>query len=160
MAEFETTQNYGLKLFGDDQTSLTFQEFRQIMAGANSDNSLITDPSNMQKIDTVLKQCSVAIDNNLSSSKNYTEEQIAAFKILNDELIKSVNDENIIIGGENGKPIEFRDGSQISYLSDGVFLVNGVEVNYIRIVDYILKYNTSNGHLQISFKPKNNGGDQ
>lgn len=158
MAEFETTQNYGLKLFGDDQTSLTFKEFRQIMAGANSDSTVVTELSNMQKVDNVLKQCATAIDNNLISSKNYTEEQIAAFKLLNDELIKATEDGNLVIGGENGTPIRFNDGAQISYLSDGVFSVNGIEVDYIRIVDYILKYNPTNGHLQISFKPKANGG--
>lgn len=158
MAEFETTQNYGLSIFSDDQTNLTFKEFRQMIAGANTTDSTITELSNMQKIDNLLKQCSVAIDNNLISAKNYTEEQIAAFKTLNDELIKSISDGNLIIGGENGKPIEFRDGTQISYLSDGVFVVNGVEVNYIRIVDYILKYNSSNKHLQISYKPKVTGG--
>lgn len=154
MAEFETTPNYGLKIFGDDQTTLTFKEFRQMLAGANTDNTTITEQSNMQKIDTVLKQCSVAIDINRISSRNYTEEQIAAFKTLNDELIKAVEDGSLIIGGDNGKAMEFRDGTQISYLSDGVFTVNGVEVDYIRIVDYILKHNLSNGHLQISFKPK------
>lgn len=151
MAEIEKTQNYGLSIFSDEQTSLDFLEFRQMLAGANETEDTF---SNMQKIDAVLKQCATAIDDNLISAKNYTEEQIAAFKLLNDELIKAAGDGSMIIGGENGKPMEFRDGTQISYLKDGVFTVNGVEVEYIRIVDYMLRYNSSNGHLQISYKPK------
>lgn len=155
MAEIEKTQNYGLNIFGDEQTNLTFKEFRQMLAGANASES---DFSNMQKIDAILKQCAVAIDDNLISAKNYTEEQITAFKTVNDELIKSLSDGSLVLGGENGKPIEFRDGTQISYLKDGVFAVNGVEVDYIRIVDYMLRFNPSNRHLQISYKPKVTGG--
>ena len=154
MAEIETTQNYGLNIFSDEQTTLTFKEFRQLLAGANSAE---TGLSNMQKIDSILKQCAIAIDDNLISAKNYSEEQVAAFKLLNDELIKSTSNGNMIIGGENGKPIEFRDGTQISYLGDGIFTVNGVEVNYVRIVDYMLKYNPLNKHLQITYKPKAGG---
>ena len=155
MAEIEKTQNYGLNIFSDEQTDLTFKEFRQMLAGANANES---DFSNMQKIDAILKQCAVAIDNNLISAKNYTEEQITAFKTVNNELIKSLSDGSLVLGGESGKPIEFRDGTQISYLKDGVFVVNGIEVDYIRIADYMLKFNSSNRHLQISYKPKVTGG--
>lgn len=155
MAEIEKTINYGFNIFGDEQTDLTFKELRQMLAGANETED---DFSNMQKIDAVLKQCSTAIEDYHSSANAYTDEQIAAFKLLNDELIKSTDDGNLVVGGENGKPLEFRDGTQVSYLKDGVFTVNGVEVDYIRIVDYLLKYNSSNGHLQISYKPKNTGG--
>jgi len=155
MAEINKTVNYGFNIFGDDQTSLTFKEFRKLLAGTGNTEA---EFSNMQKIDAVLKQYATAINDNLLSSKNYTEEQIAAFKLINDELIKSNEDGNLIIGGEKGKPIEFRDGSTVSYLGNGVFTVNGVEVDYVRIVDYILKFNPTNGHLQISYKPKNTGG--
>lgn len=162
MAEFEKTQNYGLDILGEEQTSLTFKEFRQMIAGANDQEN----PSNMQKIDTILKQCATAIDDNLISSRNYTEEQIAAFKTLNDELIKSTEDDEIIIGGEEGKPIEFRDGSQVSYLQDGVFTVNGVEVDYLRIMDYLFECKEFEDeetgsvvtHLQLSYKPVKTGG--
>lgn len=154
MAEIEKTQNYGLNIFSDEQTTLTFKEFRQLLAGANSAE---TGLSNMQKIDSILKQYANAIDNTLSAAKNYSEEQVAAFKLLNDELIKSTNGGNLIVGGEDGKPIEFRDGTQISYLGNGIFTVNGVEVDYIRIVDYMIRYNPSNKHLQITYKPKTGG---
>lgn len=154
MAEIEKTQNYGLKIFNDTQTSLTFKEFRRALAGVGTSEA---DYSNMQKIDAVLKQCATAIRDNLLSANNYTEEQIAAFKELNDELIKANEDGSLSIGGEDGKPIEFNDGSKVSYLKDGVFTVGGVEVDYIRIVDYLLKYNASNKHLQLSYRPKNGG---
>ena len=155
MAEIEKTQNYGFHIFDETQTSLTFKEFRQMLAGIGATED---DYSNMQKIDAVLKQCATAINDNLLAAKNYTEEQIAAFKAITDELIKENDDGSLVIGGEDGKPIEFNDGSQISYLKDSVFTVNGVEVDYIRIVDYLLKYNANNGHLQISYRPKNTGG--
>ena len=154
MAEIEKTPNYGLNIFDDTQTTLTFKEFRKLLAGIGLTED---DYSNMQKIDAVLKKCEVSIQNNLDASKNYTEEQIAAFKALNDKIIKDVENGNLVIGEESNKPIEFHDGAQISYLKDGVFIVNGIEVNYIRIVDYLLRFNPQNGHLQISYNPL--GGD-
>lgn len=156
MAEIETTQNYGLKIFDETQTSLTFKEFRQMLAGIGVTEE---DFSNMQKIDALLKQCATAIDDNLLASKNYTEEQIAAFKAITDQLIKSNEDGGITIGGENGGPIDFNDGTQISRLENGTFIVDGIEVNSIRFVDYLLRFNPSNRHLQLSYKPKN-GGEQ
>lgn len=155
MAAIEKTQNYGLNIFSDEQTSLTFKEFRQMLAGIGASDA---EYSNMQKIDAILKQCSTSIDENLAAAKNYTEEQIATFKKANDEIIKALEDGSLVIGGEEGRPIEFHDGSQASYLKNGIFTVGGVEAGYLRIVDYILKYNHSNGHLQISYKPKAAGG--
>ena len=154
MAEIEKTQNYGLNIFNETQTSLTFKEFRQMLAGIGATEE---DFSNMQKIDAILKQCATAIDDNLLASQNYTEEQIAAFKAVTDELIKATEDGGLSIGGENGKPIEFNDGTQISRLENGTFIVDGIEVNSIRFVDYLLKYNSNNGHLQLSYRPKTGG---
>lgn len=148
MAEIDKTENYGLKIFSDEQTTLTFSEFRKMIAGIGESED---DYSNMQKIDAVLKQCSDTIISYLQAANNYTDERIATFETLND-------DGSLVIGGEDGRPIEFHDGTQISYLKNGVFTVNGIEVDYIRIVDYLLKYNSSNGHLQISRKPKFTGG--
>ena len=151
MAEQEKTKNYGLTIFADTQTDLTFKEFRRILAGIGTDEASYSD---MQKIDAVLKQCSVSIAENLDAAKNYTEELLAQFKKANDELIKSTDDGKLVIGGENGKPIDFNDGTSISTLKDGVFTVNGVEVNFARFGDYMLKYNAINKHLQLSYKPK------
>lgn len=153
MSEIEKTTNYGLNIFSDEQTTLTFKEFRQLLAGIGLTTE---DYSNMQKIDALFKQNEIAIAENLDASKNYTEEQLAAFKRLNEEIIKATDDK-ISIGGDDGKPIEFNDGTQISYLKDGIFSVNGVEVDYIRIRDYVIRFNESNGHLQISYKPKTGG---
>ena len=50
--------------------------------------------------------------------------------------------------------IDFNDGTSISTLKDGTFTVNGVEVNFARFGDYMLKYNAINKHLQLSYKPK------
>lgn len=151
MAEQEKTKNYGLTIFADTQTDLTFKEFRKILAGIGTDEASYSD---IQKIDAVLKQCSVSIAENLDAAKNYTEEQLAQFKKANDELIKATDDGKLIIGGESGKPIDFNDGTSISTLKDGVFTVNGVEVNFARFGDYMLKYNAINNHLQLSYKPK------
>lgn len=151
MAEQEKTTNYGLTIFADTQTDLTFKEFRRILAGVGTDESSYSD---IQKIDAVLKQCSVSIAENLDAAKNYTEEQLAQFKKANDELIKGTEDGKLVIGGESGKPIDFNDGTSISTLKDGVFTVNGVEVSFARFGDYMLKYNAINKHLQLSYKPK------
>ena len=58
MAEIEKTQNYGLNIFDDTQTTLTFKEFRKLLAGIGLTED---DYSNMQKIDAVLKKCEVSI---------------------------------------------------------------------------------------------------
>lgn len=151
MAEQEKTTNYGLTIFSDTQTDLTFKEFRKILAGIGSDESSYSD---IQKIDAVLKQCSTSIAENLDTAKNYTEEQIAQFKKVTDDLIKNTDDGKLVLGGENGKPITFNDGTSISTLQDGIFTVNGVEVSFARFGDYMLKYNSINKHLQLSYKPK------
>ena len=158
MAEQEKTTNYGLTIFDDIQTSLTFKEYRKILSGIGTDESTY---SNMQIIDHVLKQCDTSIQENLAAAKNYTEELIAQFKKESEDIIKGTDDGKVVIGGEDGKPIDFNDGAYISHLQDGVFTVRGVETDYIRIVDYVLKYNSNNKHLQLSYKPKEDttGGD-
>lgn len=156
MAEIDKTTNYGLTIFDDTQTTLTFKEWRNKLAGIGSTEE---DYSNMQIIDKLLKQAETSISENLAAAKNYAEEQIALFKKENEDLIKNTEG-TLIIGGESGKSMEFRDGSKVSYLKDGVFTVGGVETDYVRFVDYVLRYNSNNKHLQLSYKPKSeeNGG--
>lgn len=157
MAEISKTTNYGLTIFDDAQTNLTFKEWRNYLAGVGASED---DYSNMQIIDKLLKQADTSIKENLLAAKNYAEEQIALFKKENEDLIKNTEG-TLIIGGESGKQMEFRDGAKTAYLKDGVFTVGGVETEFVRIVDYLLKYNSNNKHLQLSYKPKvdsTNGG--
>lgn len=153
MAEIDKTLNYGLTIFDDAQTSLTFKEWRNYMAGIGADEATY---SNMQKIDALFKKYEKAIDDCLNSSKNYAEELIERLKKENEEVIKDDGDK-IVIGGENGKPIDINDGSQTSHIENGVLTINGVEVSFVRIRDYVLRYNDNNKHLQLSYKPKSEG---
>ena len=120
MAEQEKTKNYGLTIFADAQTNLTFKEFRKIIAGIGTDEASYSD---MQKIDAVLKQCSVSIAENLDAAKNYTEEQLAQFKKVNDELIKGFNSSHISSILSSSSIIVITSGNLAICITDISFLI-------------------------------------
>ena len=76
MAEIDKTKHYGLTIFNSTQSTLTFSEFRKLIAGIGSSED---DRSNMELIDDYLNQLKIEIDNNFSSSKIYTNNAIEDF---------------------------------------------------------------------------------
>lgn len=151
------TKNYQLNIFEDDQDTLTFKEFRQLLAGT-------LDTSNMQKIDSLFGEMRDSIQEIIGTEDtdgiiaHQIKEAIASFKKDNDQLI-SKDDDGLHIGGQGneGAPIDFNDGTSISHLENGTFAVNGVETSQIRMGDYVAKFNSNNKHLQISYKTKPKG---
>jgi len=153
MAETNKTVNYGLNIFGDEQSSMTFKEFRQAIAGIGESAE---DFSNMQIIDSILKQCAEDIVAVLGASKNYTEEQIAQYKSENETLIKEDEDSGaLILGGEDGKPLEIRDETFTSTINKGILTTLGVDLSDlgVRISNYLLSCDDDD-HLQLSYSPK------
>lgn len=156
----KTTKNYDLVVFNETQDTLTFKEFRDILTGYHD---LPEEYSNMEKIDKLFYDFEVWLENHEGSISNIASELQAFMENTNDLICLDESEIEIIIGGQDadnlGKPINFKDGAQVSRLEDGTFTVNGVEADYIRIQDYVIQQNnsTSPGHLRFSYKPI--GGD-
>ena len=154
MAEIDKTKHYGLTIFNSTQSTLTFSEFRKLIAGIGSSED---DRSNMELIDDYLNQLKIEIDNNFSSSKIYTNNAIEDFGQELDQIINN-DGNNLTIGNGTRTPIVFNDGTQETYLSNGTLTVNKIKTEETRYNDYIIKRNLSNGHLQSAYKPT--GGEQ
>lgn len=151
------TKNYQLNIFEEEQSDLTFKEFRQLLAGTESS-------SNMQKIDTLLGEMRDIVQEIIGNEdtdgiiNHQIKEALSEFEDKYSETIFK-DDDGIYIGGqgESGRPIDFNDGTQISQLKNGIFTVNGVKVDQLRCGDYVAKYNANNKHLQISYQETNGG---
>ena len=80
MTETAKTQNYQLSIFDDTQTTLTFKEFRELLAG---NGATTADFSNMQKIDSLLKKCETDIAAAILEAKGYTDDLEATMASVN-----------------------------------------------------------------------------
>lgn len=153
MAEINKTKHYGLTIFDKTQTTLTFADFRKLLAGTAENED---DRSNMELIDDYLNQLKIDIDSNFNASKKYSEDVVLKLEQDLKEIVKN-NGEKIIIGSDNGLPVEINDGIGISSFADGMFNTEKITVNESRFGDYLLRRNMSNEHFQILYKPTGGG---
>lgn len=138
------TLNYNLTIYPTEETAITFKAWRNSIAGTVSD-------SNMQIIDSVLKRIEEKAEDLTVTANVYTDHQMQELKdLLNDYYLTS--GDNIVIGGVQGFPIEFNDGSQISKLKNGIFSTKG-----IRLGNYLIRYTSEDDHLKVSYSPE--GGE-
>ena len=145
----------GLLFLDEDKIStMTFQEFRQLLTGNTPAN-----PSNMQLIASWLASLKSEIQTVSDDTTGIIQDELDNFKNTLSDLIRN-DDDSITIGDSSAGsyPINFDDGTYISQLKNGIFSVGGIEVDNIRLKDYVLKYNNNNKHLQLPYKPET-GGD-
>lgn len=152
----EKTAHYDLTVFDEEQSTLTFKEWRQAVAG-NGTAADGSDFSDIQKIDALLFELATSIENGISGMQNFTDDAIAKLKEESANTIAN-SGSDILIGGETGAPISFNDGVEISKLENGTFKLNGVEVDHIKIKNYLIKYNNGNDHLQFVYRQNTEGG--
>lgn len=153
----EKTAHYNLTVFDEEQSTLTFKEWRQAVAG-NGTAADSSDFSDMQKIDALLFELATSIENGIQGMQNFTNDAIAKLKNDSEDTIAN-NEAGILVGGKDGSPISFNDGVEISKLENGTLTVNSVEVDHIRIKNYVIRHNAGNDHLQFIYKQRVEGGD-
>lgn len=152
MSGTNMTTHYGLTIFEDEQTDLTFKEFRTMLAGNGATED---EYSNMQKIDDIINQLAEKIDGHFESTENYIEEQIANYDDEIGKIIDESPDGYVVIGNnpDGNLPIQFNDGNSVSTLENGNFSVEKVTTYETVYGDYVQRYNPANKHLQILYRP-------
>lgn len=150
--------SHGINVFEELDSSLSFKEFRDILAALTQEES--ENPSDMEIINDLFTEYVELAKSSAGDAKAYAEQAVDELQKTMDSLINKDSDGNIVIGGgsENGSNVIINDGLGTQIIN-GILTVLGVQANdFYRTKNYVIKEMDVSGvpHLRISYSPKLN----